>query len=284
MQVDIDYAHKYFTVYSGYRPVGEPIPEEFSCELTQPLLDCKEIKLDFVQFPNCIVPLEGLTFSWVENSYTDPVTSFTFPSTFLTSPQIVAYIQSEMTSLSPNSYVYTVTLDTTTSIITWASTGSFSLYTQGITTSGYNLGLNQISDGRLIYPGVPAYFSPLASSYISPWPVFNREWGVAIHVRPWSSDTCSNDTYLDTHQFVVPITSNYGDIQYFELNSQFKQNISWFKPGHSFKRLFFSIRRWVDTFNHITQRISLHGEILMRFSYSTYRDTEAIVNSLTLTA
>lgn len=285
MQVDINYSHKYFTVYSGYRPVGELFPEEFSVELTQPLLDVREIKLDYAQFPNCIVPLEGLTFSWVENSYLDPITSFPFPSTFMSPLQTLTYIQTQMTALSPNGYVYTLTLDATTGIISWASTGNFSLYMAGITTSGYNLGLNQVADGRAIYPGVPQFYTPLGLSFTAPWPLFNREWGIAVHVRPWSSDTCSNDTYLDTHQFVIPLgSSNYGDIVQFHSDSQFRQNIAWFQPGNSYKRLFFTIRRWVDSFNHITQRVNLHGEILLRFSYSTYRDTLPLLDSLTLSS
>lgn len=285
MQVNIDYTHKYFTVYSGYRPIGELNPEEFSCELTQPLLDVREIRLDYVQFPNCIVPLEGLTFSWAEDSYVDPLTTFSFPDTFMSPLQTLTYIQTQMNTLSPAGYTYTLSLDGTTGIITWASTGPFTLYEGGITTSGYNFGLNQIADGRNIYPGVPQYYTPLGVSFTAPWPLFNREWGVAIHVRPWSSDTCSNDTYLDTHQFVIPLGgSNYGDIVEYKCLSEFIQNIAWFKPGNSFKRLFFSVRRWVDSFNHITQNVALHGEILMRFSYSTYRDTEPLVNSLTLTA
>lgn len=285
MQVDSNFTHKFFSVYSGYRPIAEVYPENFSVELTQPLLDVKEIKLEYCSFPNNIVPLQGLTFSWSEDGYADPVTTFSFPSTFLNPVQLMAYIETQMNTLSPNSYTYTVTLDATTGLITWASTGPFTLYMGGITSSGYNLGLNQIADGRALYPGVPQYNTPLGVTFTSPWPIFNREWGIALHVRPWSADTCSNDSYLDNHQFTIPLSgTDYGGIvEYHHLNTC-KQNIAFFKPGHSYKRLYFSVVKWVDNYNHVLPGLRLNGEILLRFSYTTYRDKEALEASVKLSA
>jgi hypothetical protein len=44
MQVDSNYTHKYFYGYIPAIPAyqGEVYPENFSVELTQPLLDCKD--------------------------------------------------------------------------------------------------------------------------------------------------------------------------------------------------------------------------------------------------
>jgi hypothetical protein len=285
MQVDTNFTHKFFTLYSGYRPQGEVYPENFSVELTQPLLDCKEIKLEYASFPNNICPLAGLSFTWVEDAYANVRTSFNYPSTFLNPVQLMAFIETQMNTLSPNSYTYTAVLDATTGLITWTSTGPFSIYAGGITTSGYNLGLNQIADGRTLYPGIPQYYTPLGTTFTSPWPIFNREWGLAIHIRPWSADTCSNDSYLDNHQFVIPLSgTDYGGIVEYDHLNTFKQNISFFTPGHSFKRLFISISRWVDTYNHVIPFVRLNGEILLRFSYTTYRDTQALEESLNLSA
>lgn len=285
MNVDSNFTHKFFTVYSGYRPLEELEPERFSVELTQPLLDVKEIKLEYATFPNNISPLQGMTFSWAETSYISPLTTFLFPSGFLAPAQLMSYIQNQMNLLSPNGYTYTVTIDAVTGLITFSSTGSFTIYMAGITSSGYNLGMNQIADGRNLYPGVPQYFTPLGITFTTPWPIFNREWGIAIHVRPWSADTCSNDTYLDNHQFVIPLSgTDYGGIVEYKHLDTFKQNIAFFTPGHSFKRLYISITRWVDTYNHIIPYVRLNGEILLRFSYTTYRDTQALEESIKLKA
>ncbi len=285
MNVDSNYTHKFFTVYSGYRPAEELSPMQFSVELTQPLLDIKEVKLEYVTFANNIAPLEGLSFSWSEINYISPTTTFIFPSYFMSPAQLMAYIQNQMNTLSPNGYTYTVTIDAVTGLINFTSTGLFSLDLEGTLTSGYNLGMNQLSDGRNLYPGVPKHRSPLGNIFTTPWPIFNREWGLALHIRPWTSDCCSNDTYLDNHQFVIPLSStDYGGIVELKHLDSFKQNIAFFSPGHSFKRLFITVSKWIDSYNHITPNVNLNSEILLRFSYTTYRDTQALEESLKLKA
>jgi hypothetical protein len=292
MQIEANYSHKYFTVFSGFRPRNEKQPENFSVELTQPLLDVREIRLDYAQFANCIVPYAGTTFFWSENGY-DPSPSniilFPLPNEFMTPGQLMAYIQTQMNTLSPNSYTYTVTIDAVTGKITWSSTGNFTIYCRSpivgqYAVGAFYLGLVPVAEGRDIYPGIPLHFTPEGTSYTSFWPIFNRQYGVAIRIQPLTSDTCSNSDYLDNHLFVIPLSSsNYGGIVDYKNNNSWDQNIAFFQPGHSFKRLGFNLVKWIDTAEDVAPLI-LNSDILLRFSYSTYRDTQALEESITLKA
>lgn len=287
MQIEANYDHKFFTIYSGYRVSTELNPTEFSVELTQPLLDVREITLEYAQFPNCIVPLQGTKFYFSESGYAGTPVGFTFPSVFMSPNQLMVYMENQMNSLSPNGYTYTVTIDAVSGLITWASTGNFTInytYDQPYNQSGYFLGTTLLADGKIIYPGVPAYFSPNGTSFTSPWPINNRLYGIAVRIRPWTADICSNSDYLDNHLFVIPLGKyNYGEIVEFNHNSQWKQNIAFFTPGHSFKKLYCSVVKWItDSSDPIP--LVLNSDIVLKFSYSTYRDTQALSESINLKA
>lgn len=298
MEVDTFHTHKYFTVYSGYRARAELFSDSFSAELTQPILDIKQISLEEVTFPNCIVPTAFSQFTWTEDpGYTNNGPVITFPEDFLDPVQIVAYLETQMNLLSPNGYTYSVTLDATTGKISWSTVGGqdFSIYApvtldpNASDPVGYYLGIIPLVDERLIYgPTVPAGFSPYANTFTAPYPMFNREWGIAIFIRPFAPlDSSSNDTYLDNAQFVVPLSdSNYGQMIEWKKDNSYPQNIINFKPGHNYKRIFFTISRWVVGRRNRYSKppFRLNSEIVMRFGYSTYRDTLAMKESLQLEA
>jgi hypothetical protein len=292
MQIDVNYDHKFFTVFSGYRAEEELHSTLFSVDLTQPLLDVREIKLDYAQFSNCIVPYADTAFFWSEYGYSSSISTLAIialPTEFTTPNQLMAYIEEEMNDISPHAYTYTVTIDAVTGKITWTSTGNFTIYCttplEGVYgVSAYYLGLASLADGRQVYPGIPRYFTPEGTTYTSYWPVNLRDYGIAIRVRPWTADTCSNSDYLDNHLFVIPLgKTNYGEVVEYNQLSSWKQNIAFFKPGHSFKRLYFSIVKLIDVANDAVA-LRLSADILLRFSYTTYRDTEALSQSINLTA
>lgn len=287
MQINANYAHKFFTVYSGYRDNDELNPAEFTVELTQPLLDIREIKLEYAQFANTIVPLQGTKFYFSESGYAGSVVGFTFPNYFMSPNQLMVYIQDQMNTLSPNGYTYTVTIDAVTGLITWSSTGNFTInyvFDQQYNQSGYFLGTTLLVDGKIIYPGVPAYFSPNGTTFTSPWPINNRLYGLAVRLRPWTGDICSNSDYLDNHLFILPLGKyNYGEIVEFEHLSEWTQNLAFFTPGHNHKKLYCSIVKWITASSDPIPLI-LNGDIVLKFSYSTYRDTQALSESINLTA
>lgn len=283
MQIDVNYSHKFFTIFSGYRTSSELDSAEFTVELSQPLLDVRQITLEYAQFNNTIVPMQGSSFIFSETGYSGPTVGFTFPNVFMAPSDLMAYIETQMNALSPNGYTYTVTIDAVTGIISWSSTGNFTLQFQG-DTSGFYLGCILLTNGHLIYPGVPAHYSPFGTTFSAPWPINNRIPGVAIRIRPWTADICSNSDYLDNHLFIIPMGKyNYGEVVEFNHLSQWKQNIAFFTPGHSFKKLYCSIVPWIaSSLDSIP--LKLNTDIVLKFSYSTYRDTQAISESLDLKA
>lgn len=287
MQIDANYAHKFFTIYSGYRVSTELNPAEFTIELTQPLLDVRQIALEYAQFANTIVPLQATKFYFSEGGYSGSVVGFEFPNVFMAPSDLMLFMQNQMNALSPNGYTYNVTIDAVSGLITWASTGNFTinyLYDQQYNQSGYFLGTTLLVDGKEIYPGVPPYFSPDGTSFTAPWPINNRLYGVAIRIRPWTADICSNSDYLDNHLFIIPMGKyNYGEIVEFNSNSQWRQNIAFFTPGHSFKKLYCSVIKWI-TASSDPIPLLLNTDIVLKFSYSTYRDTQAISESIDLKA
>lgn len=284
MQIDANYTHKFFTIQSGYRVSTDINPAEFTVELTQPLLDVRQITLEYAQFPNTIVPMQGTSFRFSETvGYAGPTVGFTFPNVFMAPSDLMTYIETQMNTLSPNGYTYTVTIDAVTGIISWTSTGDFTIYTID-DTSGYYLGLTLISDGRLIYPGVPANYTPFGTTFTAPWPINNRIPGLAVRIRPWTADVCSNSDYLDNHLFVIPMGKyNYGEIVEFNHLQQWRQNIAFFDKGHSFKKLYCSIVNWV-TSSYDSIPLILNGEFILKFSYSTYRDTLSLSESIDIKA
>lgn len=277
-----DYPYRFADIYSAYRPLqpNETV-NNFTCILSGAMHNIKSIGLDYCSFANNICVLEGSLFEWTEDDYpapsgSAPITSFGFPSnTFLTPAQTAAYIQTNMNLLSPNSYTYTVTIDSS-GYYNFTSTGSFSIYCLN-PNCAYFIGLTEVADGRQIYgPSIPQFSTPLGTTLRPEWPCFNRPWGISIEIEGFSSNTLSNCTYNPSFQFIVPISSNYGDMQEYYRGQTFNQNIYYFDIGHTFKTFKIKIGLMIPGLRGTTGSFNLHSDIFIRFHYETFDDMKAL--------
>ena len=211
-------ATKYFIIYSPFRLEGSN--EKFLCQLSDTIKNVKCIQLDYIEFPNNIIPTENKTFFVVEDDYanynTPSMFSYSFPKIFYTAQQTAALLQSELNTWSPGGYTYTVSVDTSNYFII-TSTGQFSISGTLLVNIGF-LDLVTIDN---FYPSpVPNHCTPLTDNLRSLQPVLFRYMGVAISISPFSSETVINAKhYIRPTTFICPLTTNYGEMQFYYNNA-----------------------------------------------------------------
>lgn len=277
-----DIPYRFANIYSAYRPLdSNETVNNFTCVLSKPMYNIKSVGLDYCGFANNICVFEGTYFGWTEDDYpapdgSAPITSFTFPDgVFYTPSQAASYIQTNMNSLSPNSYTYTVTIDSS-GYYNFTSTGTFSIYCFG-NVSAYMIGLTELADGRQVYgPSVPRFCSPLLSSLRPEWPCFNRPWGISIEIEGLSSNISSNCPYTPSFQFIVPITTNYGDMQEYFRAQTFNQNIFYFDVGRTITSFKVKIGLMIPGIRGLELPFVLHGDIFIRLHYESFDDMKAL--------
>jgi len=277
-----DIPYKYVDIYSAYRPLDpNETVNNFTCILSKPLYNVKSIGLDYCFFSNNICVFEYSVFKWTENGYpaptgVAPIISFTFPqNTFLTPAQSAAYIESNMNSLSPGGYTYTVTVDSS-GYYNFTSTGNFSIYCLN-PNCAYFIGLTEVADGRQIYgPSVPQFSTPLGTALKPNWPCFNRSAGVSIELEGFSSNVQSNCTYNPSFQFIVPITTNYGDVQQHFRSQTFDQNIYYFDVGKTVSVFRVKLGLMIPSFRGVALPFELRSDIFIRLHYESFDDQKAL--------
>ena len=276
-----DTHYRYANIFSAYRPLlSTETVNDFTCKLSAPMKNVKALGLDYVSFCNNICAFEGSLFEWAETGYILPgnpgFASFGFPpSTFFTPAESALYIQTQMNALSPNGYTYTVTVDSS-GYYNFTSTGQFTIYCLN-PNCAYFIGLSQVADGRQIYgPSVPQFFTLLGTSLRSEWPCFNRTWGISIEIEGLSSNNLSNCTFTPSYQFLVPITTNYGDMQEYYRESSFNQNVIYFDVGHTFDTFKIKLNLMVPGLRGLTRGYDLHSDIFIRLFYETFDDMKAL--------
>ena len=277
-----DIPYKFADIYSAYRPLpAEETVNNFTCILSKPMYNIKSIGLDYCAFANNICVFERTVFEWTEDNYPAPtgtgtITSFGFPlNTFFTPAQAAAYIQTNMNTLSPSGYTYTVSIDSS-GYYNFTSTGTFSIYCYNL-NSGFFIGLTEIADGRQIYGDtVPRFCTPLGTSLRPEWPCFNRPWGISIELEGFSSNVQGNCTYSPSFQFIVPITTNYGEMQEFFRSQTFNQNIYYFDVGRTATVFKFKIGLMIPGLRGLAGPFNLHSDIFIRLHYESFDDMKAL--------